>query len=77
MTQAQYAATLSITLRLSEAIRTAGEIPAGTLYAACMEYLTLAQFEALLAILINTGMVRRQTHLLTWIGPTLERGIEC
>lgn len=54
---------------LADTIRELGSVPAGHLYAATMNYLNLAQFEAIIGKLVSQKRVRRdRSHLLTWIG---------
>ena len=57
---------------LAEAIREAGEIPAGTLYAAAMNTMSLETFDSFIARLVGAGLVNRTSeHLLRWIGPRI------
>lgn len=66
MTKAQAAAAIQIVFALSEAVRDLGEVPAGTLYAASLDKLSLEDFEAAVGILTRSGVVRRDGDLLVW-----------
>ena len=62
-------AAVNATFALAEAIRELGEIPAGHLYARLMNVMDLNQFDALIDILCQAGVVERTpAHLLRWIG---------
>ena len=57
---------------LAEAIREVGEVPAGTLYAACLNVMSLEVFESFISRLVGAGLVNRTSeHLLRWIGPRI------
>lgn len=69
-TASERRAGLAILMAVAETIREAGSTPAGTLYAALVGRVTLQGFEAMIQILVNGRLVRRDaSHLLTWIGP--------
>src|SRR4051812_14824227 len=68
-TQTEVRAALRIVLAVTETIREAGEVPEGTLYAGLMDRLDLAGFEKMIALVVRTGLVEKQGHLLRWIGP--------
>lgn len=54
---------------IGQAIREAGSVPAGNLYAVLQDRVSLDTFESLLRLLVREGLVRRDaSHLLTWIG---------
>ncbi len=68
----QVRAGVNATLAIAEAIRELKQVPAGHLYARLMSVLSLDQFNALVRILINAGLVREDSsHLLMWIGPDI------
>ena len=67
--EARRAMMLAITT--AEAIRTAGQIPSGTVYAMMMGQMSLKAYESILDRLVGAGLIRRDVHLLTWIGPIL------
>lgn len=57
-------------IAVTEAIREAGEIPEGTLYATLIGKVDLAGFEKMRDMIVRTGLVERTpSHLLRWIGP--------
>lgn len=62
--------TLQVARVLAETIRESPDgIPAGVLYALVADRMSLATFEQLLSVLELTQLVKRENHLLTWIGP--------
>ena len=71
-TKEQLKAGLDAVFAVSEAIREAGEIPEGTLYAVLCGKMDMAAFERLVKILTGSGLVEKRAHLLRWVGPTLE-----
>lgn len=69
----QIRAAVNATLAVAEAIRELKQVPAGNLYTHLMPVMDLDQFNALIRILVNAGLVREdQSHLLVWIGPDIE-----
>ena len=56
----------------AEAIREAGRIPSGTLYAMLMGKMDFQAYSVLIRTLKNAGLVEERTHELIWIGPNLE-----
>jgi hypothetical protein len=68
---AQVKAATQLAIAIAEAIRSAGEIPAGHIYAVVMEKVgSLDNFEVIIRGLVRTGLVKRDpSHLLRWIGP--------
>lgn len=67
-TKRQVQCLVATNLALSESIRELGEIPAGHLYARCLDYLDLDTFERLIGIIVDSGVVERRGHLLVWKG---------
>lgn len=56
-------------MAISEAIRALGSVPSGKLYASVMGVMSLEQFNKVVDILKEAGVVREsQQHLLTWEG---------
>ena len=56
-------ATMEIALALLDAVRASKSplgVPGGHLYAATMNVVTLAQFEAIMAALVKNGKVRKE-----------------
>lgn len=69
----QIATGVNATLAIAEAIRELKQVPAGHLYARLVSVMSLEQFNALVRILVNAGLVRHdESHLLTWIGPAAQ-----
>lgn len=58
---------------VADVIRDLGEVPAGELYARVMNELTLANFEGIVTVLEKGGLVRRDAHVLRWVGPAPTR----
>ncbi len=70
--QAEMEAALEVTLAVSEAIREAGELPAGPLYAIVCHRVGLGGFDAMIATLVRAKLVERKGDLLRWTGPDLD-----
>lgn len=69
-TAADLKAAFAVTLALTEAIREAGEVASGTIYAMVCGKMDLQAFEAMIRTIKNTGLVTETAHLLKWTGPT-------
>lgn len=50
------------------AIRDAGSMPSGHLYAAMSNHLTMGGYEAMLRQILRTGLVRQHGDVLDWVG---------
>lgn len=61
--------TRALVLAISETIREGREVPEGPLYAQLVEQCTLAEFTAIIDLLVKLHYVARRHHQLTWIGP--------
>lgn len=77
-TATQLRAGLNVLIAVSEAIREAGEIPSGTLYAMLVGKVDLNQpyecYQAILRTLTGAGFIEvMPSHLIRWIGPELEK----
>jgi hypothetical protein len=70
-TKEQIKAAFQMVTAVTEAIREAGEIPAGTLYAVLMGRVDLAGFEKIVSIVTGAGLVEKRGDLLRWIGPAV------
>ena len=66
MKTSEIKAGLEVIKAIAEAIREAKSIPSGTLYAVLMGKLSLEQYEKIISILINAGLVTESGHVLTW-----------
>ena len=63
-------AALKIMLAVAEAIREAGSIPSGHLYAALCGHLSIGDYDTCIAKLVGAGLVRQAgNHMLEWVGP--------
>jgi hypothetical protein len=70
-TSQQVKAAFNTVLAVTEAIREAKEIPAGTVYAALVGRVDLQGFQKILSIIKGAGLIEERTHLLRWIGPQI------
>ena len=68
MNATELTAALKIMQAAVEAIRDAGSIPSGHLYAIMMGTLSLPAYESMIRQILRTGLVRQTGDLLTWIG---------
>ncbi len=69
ITSDQIRAALELMRAVIEAVRDAGRIPEGTIYAALCGSLSHSAFESMMARILGTGLVRREpSHLLVWVG---------
>ena len=60
-------AALGILRAVADAIRELGEVPSGHLYAHLMSKLSLEQYEPVIAVLKQAGLITESNHLLTWV----------
>jgi hypothetical protein len=73
ITMDQASSALMVIKALSEAIREAGKIPQGHLYAMVMDHMSLHLFEGAVRLLVRAGLVRSSSgYVLEWIGPSKE-----
>lgn len=54
---------------IANAIRDAGKIANGELYADVMGFLNITQYAKLIDILKRSGLIEVEAYMLTWIGP--------
>jgi len=67
---AQVRAALGMLKAVAETIQEVGSTPAGPMYAMLMGTITLNDFNAMIDMLVKSGLVKRDgNHMLTWIGP--------
>jgi hypothetical protein len=71
ITMDKASAAITVIHTLSEAIRAAGKIPQGHLYAQCMGAMDLGTFEGAIRLLVRAKLVESKNYELTWIGPSL------
>ena len=67
-TQNDVKAALGILRAVADAIRELGEVPSGHLYAHLMSKLSLEQYEQVIGVLKQSGLITESNHLLTWVG---------
>ena len=60
-------AALGILRAVADAIRELGEVPSGHLYAHLMSKLSLEQYEQVIGVLKQAGLITESNHLLTWV----------
>ena len=51
---------------LADAIKEVKEIPSGTLYAACMEKISLNEYNRIIGLLVRSGLIENKNNLLKW-----------
>jgi hypothetical protein len=61
--------TIQIAVVVVEAIRELGSVPNGHLYAHVMGMLSFDEYQRIIAILKESGLVKEENHLLTYVGP--------
>lgn len=66
--QSQIDAYLRAIRAIADAIREAGRIPSGTLYAMLMSKIDLTTYERIIGHLTGAGVVASRNHELIWIG---------
>lgn len=70
VTKAELSAGMDMLLAVAEAVREAGKIPAGHVYAVLQGRVDLAGFNKLVGILEGAGVVKYlPSHELRWVGP--------
>ena len=62
-------AAILVMVAIGQAVKDAGTIPAGSLYAAVCDHLSLVDFEICIGKLREAGLIRQTGLLLKWIGP--------
>ena len=67
-TQNDVKAALGILRAVADTIRELGEVPSGHLYAHLMSKLSLEQYEQVIGVLKQAGLITESNHLLTWVG---------
>jgi hypothetical protein len=67
--QEEKKAALSILMAVAEAIKDLGSVPSGHLYATLMGHLSLDQYQQVIRVLKQAGLVKEENHLLTYTGP--------
>ncbi len=70
----QKLAAVSAFMAVGEAIRELKQVPEGKLYAILMPVMDLPDFDGLIRVLANNGLIRRENDLLIWIEPVEKAG---
>lgn len=70
-TKEQVKAAFTMVAAVAEAIREAGEIPSGTLYAVLCSKVDITGYEAIIRTLKNAGLVSESANMLKWVGPRI------
>ena len=68
-TQNQTKAAFALCVIVGQAIREAGSIPSGLLYAALMAKTDIEGFQGIIRTLKNAGVISEAGNVLTWTGP--------
>lgn len=64
---------IKVLVAVSEAVRGAGQVPSGVLYAALVGVVDLPTYEWVLGKLIGAGLIKVEAnHLIRWVGPVLQ-----
>ena len=72
-TKEQLGGAVAVLGAMAEAIREAGSIPSGHLYALVMGRMGLHDYDVGIGILKRAVLVEESAHVLTWVGPTIPR----
>lgn len=68
-TKAQTEAAIQTIRAIADAIKELKEVPSGHLYAQLMGRMSLDQYNQIIGILVNAGVVKQDpSYLLHWIG---------
>ena len=65
---AQEKAAVAVVVAIGETIKDLGSVPSGHLYAQLMGRMSLETYNKVIALLVKTGAVKEENHLLTWVG---------
>lgn len=71
-TSQQNRSAFMILAAVTEAVRSAGRVPSGTIYAALLGKVSLEGYQSMLRTLKGAGLVKEVAHELIWIGPVIE-----
>lgn len=69
-TKAQVKAALGMVTAMGDAIQALGEVPNGHLYARVMDKMSLKDYDFVIGLLKDSGVVTETSNLLKWVGPT-------
>ena len=68
-TKEQARAAVAATFAVAEAIRGLKRVPSGVLYSQVMSVMDMATYNRIVEVLKGAGVVREESHLLTWVEP--------
>jgi hypothetical protein len=68
MSNAQVNAALQVVIAVGEAIKELKSVPSGHLYTHLSGQMDLDTYNKVIGILVKTGAVKNENHLLTWVG---------
>lgn len=72
-TSSDLSAAVRVVGTLAEAIRAAGEIPSGHLYALTLgSFSDVGAYERAIGMLKRAGLVEERGHVLRWVGPEIK-----
>lgn len=61
-------AAIAIMKAVADAIKELGSVPSGHLYARLMSCMTLEEYNKIISMLKEAGVVKEENFLLTWVG---------
>lgn len=67
-TKAEVSSAVQVVIAVGEAIKAFGKVPNGELYANLMGRMSMETYEKVIGLLIKTGAVKEENHVLIWIG---------
>ena len=71
MSKDEIKAAVMAAAAVAEAIRAAGSVPSGHLYAELMGQIDFGTYSSIVGVLKRTGLVKETNHLLEWTGPVI------
>jgi hypothetical protein len=68
MSNAQVNAAVQVVIAVGQAIRDLKSVPSGHLYTHLSSQMDLDTYNKVIGVLVKTGAVTNENHLLTWVG---------
>ena len=68
-TKDQVRATLQACMAVADAVKELKSVPSGVLYSQVMSVMDMATYNRIVEVLKGAGVVREESHLLTWVEP--------
>lgn len=65
---AEVKAAVQVVVAVGEAIKELKSVPSGHLYARLMGRMSLETYNKIIGVLVKTGAVKEENHVLTWVG---------